>query len=152
MECCWLSIATGETQFYRKPKRVPGFTGLYFRDAYHFFGLYPSENGPIIYYQGREDPLNRWYYWVFLKTQYLHPRHTKRVLPRLGRTLLVYSYAVYANQTVLWRTRQGCRPTSMAFWFFWIHAVLQFNIWWHYCTELQNLVTKNLWYDMISIV
>ena len=58
-ECCTLTVDTGNTYFYRGNKKIPGFTGLYFRDENHFFAIYPTKKGPVIYYQGNQFPINR---------------------------------------------------------------------------------------------
>lgn len=58
--CCLLNLATGEKEFYRgKEKRIPYFTGFYFKFENTFFALYPTENGPIMYYEGQEYKLKK---------------------------------------------------------------------------------------------
>ena len=58
-EACIINIQTGEKEFYKGEKRTPGFTGFYFRDNVTFFALYPTPNGPMMYYDGREFPLKK---------------------------------------------------------------------------------------------
>lgn len=55
-EYCTLDVSTGRKDFYKKSK-IQDFTGLYYRDKYNFFGIYPSYLGPIMYYQGKEYQL-----------------------------------------------------------------------------------------------
>lgn len=58
--CCKLNILTGEKVFcQRTEKKTKGFTGLYFMDERIFFAIYPTENGPIMYYEGNEYALNK---------------------------------------------------------------------------------------------
>ena len=52
-EFCMLNKATGKMDFYKESGNSD-FTGLYFRDAVNFLGIYPTENGPKIYYKGKE--------------------------------------------------------------------------------------------------
>lgn len=56
-EHCLLDIKTGETIYYKDKKKIPYFTGLYFKDNQTFFALYPTINGPVMYYGKREYPL-----------------------------------------------------------------------------------------------
>ncbi len=56
---CMLNILTGDKIFYKTEKKIPYFTGLYFKDECTFFGIYPTERGPIMYYEGAEYPLNK---------------------------------------------------------------------------------------------
>ena len=58
-ERCLLNIKTGEKKFDKGKWQVPYFQGLYFRDEDTFFALYPTENGPMMYYEGREYPLKK---------------------------------------------------------------------------------------------
>lgn len=58
-EHCILNIRTGEKQYNKGKKEMPYFTGLYFKDKDTFFALYPTENGPIMYYEGKEYPLRQ---------------------------------------------------------------------------------------------
>lgn len=57
-EYCMLDSLTGEKIFYKEPKEK-GFTGLYFNDKQNFFAIYPSKNGPIMYYMQKEYLLNK---------------------------------------------------------------------------------------------
>ena len=57
-EYCLLDLLTGEKIFYKKPKEK-GFTGLYFYDKQNFFAIYPSNEGPMIYYCGRKYQLKK---------------------------------------------------------------------------------------------
>lgn len=58
-EFCSLNRKTGETDFYKGKKKVPGFTGLYFKDERSFFAIYPTKLGPQIYYKGKEYHINK---------------------------------------------------------------------------------------------
>jgi hypothetical protein len=52
-EYCMLDKSTGVKEFYKVAK-YSGFTGLYFRDDNSFLAIYPTQNGPVIFYDGRE--------------------------------------------------------------------------------------------------
>ncbi len=52
-----LEIQGGNKEFYRNKKRFPNFTGFYFKDEKTFFALYPTEKGPMMYYNEIEYPL-----------------------------------------------------------------------------------------------
>lgn len=56
-EHCMLNKRTGEREYNKGKKQIPYFTGLYFKAENTFFALYPTENGPIMYYEGKEYPL-----------------------------------------------------------------------------------------------
>lgn len=56
-EYCMLNTLTGK-RVYRKKKKFPYFTGLYFRDENTFFALYPTVNGPMMYFDNREYSLH----------------------------------------------------------------------------------------------
>lgn len=56
-EYCILDKVSGEKSF-SDTKKITGFTGLYFKNDNHFFGVYPTVNGPIIYYEGKEYEVN----------------------------------------------------------------------------------------------
>lgn len=56
-EHCMLNIRTGGKEYYKGKKRIPYFTGLYFRDKDTFFALFPSREGPVMYYEGKRFPL-----------------------------------------------------------------------------------------------
>ena len=58
-EHCILDVITGEKNFNKGKKKIKNFTGLYFRDECTFFGIYPTEHGPIMYYEGVEYSLNK---------------------------------------------------------------------------------------------
>lgn len=58
-EHCILNIRTGEKEYNKKKKQIPYFTGLYFKDENTFFAVYPTEYGPIMYYEGKEYGLNK---------------------------------------------------------------------------------------------
>lgn len=53
-EYCTLSRNTGNVVYYNGKKKTPGFTGLYFRDSKTFFAIYPTKEGPKIYYKNKE--------------------------------------------------------------------------------------------------
>ena len=59
IECCTLEIEMGKLTFYRGDKKTPGFTGLYFKDKNIFFALYPTSNGPVAFYDGKEYFINK---------------------------------------------------------------------------------------------
>ena len=59
----FLDIDTNSTSFYRGDKKIPGFTGFYHCEDYDclpppdgtkIFALYPTQAGPIAYYDGKE--------------------------------------------------------------------------------------------------
>ncbi len=58
-EHCILNRITGEKKYNKDKKQIPYFTGFYFKDENTFFALYPTENGPIIYYKENEYPLKK---------------------------------------------------------------------------------------------
>lgn len=58
-EHCILNTRTGEKKYNKGKKQVPYFTGLYFKNENTFFALYPTSNGPIMYYDGKEYPLKK---------------------------------------------------------------------------------------------
>ena len=53
-EHCMLNRITGERKYNNGKKQMPYFTGLYFKEGNVFFALYPTDNGPIMYYEGKE--------------------------------------------------------------------------------------------------
>jgi hypothetical protein len=57
-EYCLLNTETGETTF-SNISHVPGFTGLYFKDSITFFAIYPSKNGPLVFFNGKEYEINK---------------------------------------------------------------------------------------------
>ena len=59
IECCTLETGTGQLAFYKGDKKTPGFTGLFFKDDNSFFAIYPSRNGPLIFYNGKEFEINK---------------------------------------------------------------------------------------------
>lgn len=56
-EHCLLNIKTGEKKFNKNKKKIPYFTGTYYKDNDVFFALYPTQNGPMMYYEKKEYPL-----------------------------------------------------------------------------------------------
>jgi len=52
-EYCELDKETGEMNFSRN-KKINGFTGLYFKEENHFFWIYPTKDGPVAYFEGKE--------------------------------------------------------------------------------------------------
>nr|MCR5836967.1 hypothetical protein [Lachnospiraceae bacterium] len=54
-EFCRLDKSTSEKEFYNK-KKIHSFTGLYYKEEDLFFALYPTESGPMMYYEGKEYP------------------------------------------------------------------------------------------------
>jgi hypothetical protein len=55
---CILNIETNEVVFAKYPIYKGIFTGLYFKDDNNFFAIYPTKNGPIVYYKEREYEIN----------------------------------------------------------------------------------------------
>jgi len=55
-EYCELDTKTGEREYY-DDKKISGFTGLYFSSDI-FFAAYPTKNGPIVFYEGKEYELH----------------------------------------------------------------------------------------------
>lgn len=53
-EHCILDKKSGKKKFHKKEKKSVGFTGVYFRDAETFFAIYPTLDGPIMYFEGAE--------------------------------------------------------------------------------------------------
>ena len=58
-EHCMLDLATGEKTYSKDKKKIPYFTGLYFKEDTIFFALYPTKNGPVMYYEKKEYPLKK---------------------------------------------------------------------------------------------
>ena len=58
IEYCMLDVVTGNQTFYRGNSKIPGFTGLYFRDDSTFFAIYPTEHGPTVFFGGKEYAIN----------------------------------------------------------------------------------------------
>ena len=57
-EYCMLDVISSEKIFY-KEKKDNEFTGLYYKDESIFFAIYPTSNGPIMYYNQKEYPLKK---------------------------------------------------------------------------------------------
>lgn len=55
---CILDIVTGEKSF-SKEKTQNGYTGTYFQNEETFFALYPTKEGPKIYFEGKEYSISR---------------------------------------------------------------------------------------------
>lgn len=70
-EHCMLNKRTGEREYNKGKKQIPHFTGLYFKAENIFFALYPTENGPIMYYEGKEYPLKKDLHICLSKTEKL---------------------------------------------------------------------------------
>lgn len=68
-EHCMLNLKTGEKEYNRGKKKIPYFTGVYFRDENTFFALYPTKSGPIIYYEGDKYPLKKELQIDLIKTE-----------------------------------------------------------------------------------
>lgn len=64
-----LNKRTGEREYNKGKKQIPYFTGLYFKAENTFFALYPTENGPIMYYEGKEYPLKKDLHICLTKTE-----------------------------------------------------------------------------------
>lgn len=58
-EYCILNINSGIKSFYKEKKKIPQYTGAYFKDDKTFFALYPTESGPMMYFKGKEYPLKK---------------------------------------------------------------------------------------------
>ncbi len=58
-EHCMLNIRTGKKEYNKGKKQIPYFTGVFFKNDDVFFALYPTENGPIMYFEGKEYPLKK---------------------------------------------------------------------------------------------
>lgn len=70
-EYCTLNIKTGEKEYYKAKKKIPYFTGFYYKHDDIFFALYPTVNGPIMYYEGKEYPLKKDLHISLLKMERL---------------------------------------------------------------------------------
>lgn len=57
--CCKLDLITGEKYYCKDSEKTPGFTGVYYEDEVNFFAIYPTEKGPLMYYEGNEYPLSK---------------------------------------------------------------------------------------------
>lgn len=57
-ERCILNISTGE-KYFSKNAILKEFTGSYHRDDKNFMALYPTTEGPVIYYGGIEYPIKK---------------------------------------------------------------------------------------------
>lgn len=55
-EFCLLNTVTGEMIFHKSPLSK-GFKGSYFKDQNTFFAVYPTRNGPYIFYRNRNYPI-----------------------------------------------------------------------------------------------
>ena len=58
-ECCSLNRKTGEMNFYKGKKKTPGFSGLYYKADHVFFAVYPSEEGPLFFYENKEYKITK---------------------------------------------------------------------------------------------
>ncbi len=56
---CALNIVTGEKEFYKDKVHKGCFTGFYFSNENTFFALYPTENGPRIFFENKEYVINK---------------------------------------------------------------------------------------------
>ncbi len=57
-EYCLLNLETNKKIFSRNFTQE-GFTGLYFKDDKTFFAIYPTLNGPVIYYKNKTYQITR---------------------------------------------------------------------------------------------
>ena len=64
-----LNRITGEREYNNGKKQMPYFTGKYFKEENIFFALYPTDNGPIMYYEGKEYPLKKDLHIYLTKTE-----------------------------------------------------------------------------------
>ena len=58
-EFCILNLATGEEKYSREQKEELTYGGHYFRDEKTFFVLYPTKEGPFIFYEGKTYPITK---------------------------------------------------------------------------------------------
>lgn len=58
-EHCILDIETGEKEYNKEKKLEPYFTGSYYKNDDIFFAIYPSSEGPVMYYEGIEYLLKK---------------------------------------------------------------------------------------------
>jgi hypothetical protein len=56
LEFCVLNLTTGIKKYSKETHRT-SFSGEYFRDSRTFFALYPTSNGPRIYYKRKQYPI-----------------------------------------------------------------------------------------------
>ena len=86
-EHCMLNRITGEREYNNEKKQMPYFTGLYFEEENVFFALYPTENGPIMYYEGKEYPIKAGENFSFAKGGMHSVKATKQFKMALLLTL-----------------------------------------------------------------
>ena len=59
-EFCELDLETGIMSFRKEGnKKLDGFTGLYYHDANLFFAIFPTSDGPLIYYNNQLYAVNK---------------------------------------------------------------------------------------------
>ena len=58
-EYCLLDLKTGRTKFYKDQPTSEEFTGLYYKNEDLFFALFPTSEGPMIYYDKKCYPITR---------------------------------------------------------------------------------------------
>ncbi len=58
-EFCSLNRKTGCVKYYTEREEAPEVLGMYFRNEDIFFALYPSEEGPRLFFENREYSISR---------------------------------------------------------------------------------------------
>lgn len=81
-EYCKIDIETGKKEFYKGYSPFPRISGLYFKDEKTFFALYPTEKGPMMYYEEVEYPLHK-------------NLHINLVVTEPWRTFSIEEYGIY---------------------------------------------------------
>lgn len=56
-EYCLLNTVTGEKRFLKK-STTSGFEGSYFKENNTFFAIYPTKDGPYIFYKNKNYPIS----------------------------------------------------------------------------------------------
>lgn len=58
-EFCLLDLDTGEIKFNKGTPQIKGFTGLYYHKYDLFFAIFPTNDGPFIYYNNSLYAINK---------------------------------------------------------------------------------------------
>ena len=56
---CMLNRETGEREYNNGKKQTPYFSGFYYEEDNLFFALFPTKNGPVMFYEGKEYILTK---------------------------------------------------------------------------------------------
>lgn len=59
VEYCLLDLETGHKEFYRNNALIDEFSGLFYKTDELFLGLFPTIEGPMLYYNSRIYPIYR---------------------------------------------------------------------------------------------